>query len=73
VVGACLGAVLLTVISQYMLGLGADQTILFGGALLVGLIVMPRGVYGTVVAVIHRLRRERPATGIVLPVAPDET
>lgn len=73
VIGACLGAVLLTVISQYMLGLGADQTILFGGALLVGLIVMPRGVYGTVVALLQRLRRGRPATGIALPVAPDET
>ncbi|MBN9564383.1 MAG: branched-chain amino acid ABC transporter permease [Alphaproteobacteria bacterium] len=73
VIGACLGAVLLTVISQYMLGLGADQTILFGGALLVGLIVMPRGVYGTALALLQRLRRGGRPAGIAIPVAGDET
>jgi branched-chain amino acid transport system permease protein len=61
IIGACVGAILLTVISQYMLGLGADQTILFGGALLVGLIVMPRGVYGTALTLLRRLRRGRRA------------
>lgn len=71
-VGACIGAIVLTVISQYLLGLGSDQSILFGGALLAGLLIMPRGIYGTAVALLRYLRRGGRTTGVPTPVVGDE-
>jgi branched-chain amino acid transport system permease protein len=72
VIGACAGAVVLTVISQYMLGLGSDQTILFGGALLAGLLVMPRGLYGAALALVRYLRRGGRRGGVPVSIVGDE-
>ena len=71
-IGACIGAIVLTVVSQYLLGLGSDQTILFGGALLTGLLVMPRGIYGAALSLLGYMRHKGQASAVPVPAVGDE-
>jgi branched-chain amino acid transport system permease protein len=48
VAGSILGAVLLTVLAQALQGAGALQHILFGGAIIASMLVLPGGIWGTV-------------------------
>ncbi len=46
--GPIVGAVLLVALSNYALGLGGDEHIFYGGAIVLALLLMPRGVIGLV-------------------------
>lgn len=56
VVGCILGAILLTVINQYLLGSGEAQHIIFGGAIIVSMVLLPKGLWGAIMWLL-RLRR----------------
>jgi branched-chain amino acid transport system permease protein len=44
--GAILGTVFLTVLGGYLIGLGAQEAIFFGGALVLAMLILPDGLYG---------------------------
>ena len=44
--GAVMGAAVLTVLGQYLISLGAQEAIFFGGALVLGMLILPDGLYG---------------------------
>ena len=56
--GAVLGAVILSVLSQLMIGFGAEDTLLYGAAIVLTMLFMPRGVVGLL---FPASRRRRPA------------
>ena len=45
-VGAILGAAFLTLLGQYLMGVGAHERIFFGGAIIIAMLVMPQGLTG---------------------------
>jgi len=45
-VGALLGAAFLTLLGQYLMGVGAHERIFFGAAIIVAMLVMPQGLTG---------------------------
>ncbi|ASP23512.1 branched-chain amino acid ABC transporter permease (plasmid) [Antarctobacter heliothermus] len=45
--GPIVGAILLVALSSYALGLGGDEHFLYGGAIIVAVLLMPKGVLGT--------------------------
>ena len=46
VIGAIIGAVLLTVLAQFALSFGPFEHIFFGGAIVLAVLLMPNGIYG---------------------------
>ena len=44
--GAVLGAALLTVLAQWLQGMGSLEHILFGGAIVASMLVLPDGLLG---------------------------
>ena len=46
ILGAVMGAVFLTVLGQYLISLGAQEAIFFGGALVLAMLILPDGLYG---------------------------
>jgi len=56
VAGSILGAVLLTVLAQALQGAGALQHILFGGAIIASMLVLPDGIWGGVGRLLRKAR-----------------
>ena len=54
-VGAILGAAFLTLLSQYLLGIGAQERIFFGAAIIIAMLVMPQGLTGLALRIARRL------------------
>jgi len=54
--GAIIGAVLLTVLAQMLQGSGALQHILFGGAIIASMLVLPDGIWGGVKRLVRMVR-----------------
>ena len=54
-VGAILGAAFLTLLSQYLLGIGAQERILSGAAIIIAMLVMPQGLTGLALRIARRL------------------
>ncbi len=48
IVGAITGAVILVLLSSYALGLGAGEHFLYGGAIVLAVLLMPTGITGLV-------------------------
>jgi branched-chain amino acid transport system permease protein len=63
IVGAILGAALLTVLGQWMLGFGTQESIFYGSAIIVAMLVMPKGILGIVRSVRGLILRGRWANG----------
>jgi branched-chain amino acid transport system permease protein len=53
--GAVLGAIALTLLAQYALGFGPYEHIFYGAAIVVGVLVLPRGLHGALAAGWSRL------------------
>jgi branched-chain amino acid transport system permease protein len=56
VAGSILGAVLLTVLGQALQGSGALQHILFGGAIIASMLILPDGIWGGVGRLLRKAR-----------------
>jgi branched-chain amino acid transport system permease protein len=56
VAGSILGAVLLTVLAQALQGSGALQHILFGGAIIASMLILPDGIWGGVGRLLRKAR-----------------
>jgi branched-chain amino acid transport system permease protein len=56
VAGSILGAVLLTVLGQALQGSGALQHILFGGAIIASMLILPDGIWGGVGRLLRKVR-----------------
>ena len=52
--GPIVGAVLLVALSSYALGFGGDEHFLYGGAIIIAVLLMPKGVVGTLVGLRQR-------------------
>ncbi|MDX2358968.1 branched-chain amino acid ABC transporter permease [Dietzia sp. PP-33] len=58
-VGAVIGAAFLTLLTEEMRMLGAYEPLIYGGALMVAMVVMPKGLVGTAHLGLNRLRSSR--------------
>lgn len=54
-VGAILGAAFLTLLGQYLMGVGAQERIFFGAAIIIAMLVMPQGLTGLALRLARRL------------------
>jgi branched-chain amino acid transport system permease protein len=57
VLGAVLGAALMTLVAQALQGAGALEQILFGGAIVAAMLLLPDGLWGAGGRMLRRLRR----------------
>jgi len=57
ILGAVLGAIVLTLLAQYALGFGAYEHIFYGAAIVIGVLVLPDGLYGLLQRMLPGLRR----------------
>lgn len=55
--GAVVGAIALTYVSEELRTFGTYEPLVYGGALIMAMILMPRGIAGVVMSLIDRLRR----------------
>lgn len=55
ILGSVLGAALMTLISQWLLGFGVQENIFYGATIIIAMLLMPRGLIG----VVDRLRSSR--------------
>jgi branched-chain amino acid transport system permease protein len=63
-VGALLGAAFLTLLGQYLMGVGAHERIFFGGAIIIAMLVMPQGLTGLALQLGRRLGWATPAASL---------
>lgn len=63
-VGAILGAAFLTLLGQYLMGVGAHERIFFGGAIIVAMLVMPQGLTGLALRLGRRLGWAAPSASL---------
>lgn len=63
-VGAILGAAFLTLLGQYLMGVGAHERIFFGGAIIVAMLVMPQGLTGLALRLGRKLGWATPAASL---------
>ncbi|MGE0152025.1 MAG: branched-chain amino acid ABC transporter permease [Reyranellaceae bacterium] len=62
--GAILGAAFLTLLGQYLMGVGAHERIFFGAAIIVAMLVMPQGLTGLALRLGRRLGWATPAASL---------
>ena len=58
IIGPVLGAILLVVLSSYMMGLGGKEHIFYGAAIVLAVLFLPKGLTGLAQS-LYRLRRSR--------------
>jgi branched-chain amino acid transport system permease protein len=63
-VGALLGAAFLTLLGQYLMGVGAHERIFFGAAIIIAMLVMPQGLTGLALQLGRRLGWATPAASL---------
>jgi branched-chain amino acid transport system permease protein len=63
-VGAILGAAFLTLLGQYLMGVGAHERIFFGGAIIIAMLVMPQGLTGLALQLGRKLGWATPAASL---------
>lgn len=61
-VGAILGAAFLTLLGQWLMGVGAHERIFFGAAIIVAMLVMPQGMTGLALQIGRRFGWAAPAS-----------
>ncbi|MEZ5739712.1 MAG: branched-chain amino acid ABC transporter permease [Burkholderiaceae bacterium] len=59
IVGAVLGAVLMTLVAQWLLGFGIGENIFYGATIIFAMLLMPKGLIG----VVDQVRRLAPTAG----------
>ncbi len=57
ILGAVLGAIVLTLLAQYALGFGAYEHIFYGAAIVIGVLLLPKGLFGLVQRMVSGRRR----------------
>jgi branched-chain amino acid transport system permease protein len=69
--GAIAGAVVLVLLGSYALGLGAGEHLFYGGAIVLAVLLMPRGLFGVAETVFRRFAKPKlgGATGLGKPTA----
>ncbi len=59
ILGAVLGAIVLTLLAQYALGFGAYEHIFYGAAIVIGVLLLPNGLFGLAQRMVPARRRAR--------------
>jgi branched-chain amino acid transport system permease protein len=62
VTGAIVGAIALTLLNQYVISFGHFEHLLFGGAIVIAMLVLPNGILGLIDRMVSRPAMQRPET-----------
>jgi branched-chain amino acid transport system permease protein len=57
ILGAVLGAIVLTLLAQWALGFGAYEHIFYGAAIVIGVLLLPQGLYGLLLRMVPGSRK----------------
>lgn len=72
-IGAVIGAVVLTFISEEIRTFGTYEPLVYGGALIVSMILMPQGIVGTFTSAVDKVVKKRGGRGAPPAMTADDT